>query len=84
MLVMIMLIGAIGVSLLLLYWRNGKRPFAIWGQACIIVGFGLIAYALLRARSYWIGLAFALSALWQVSAIALNKIREQRDRKIDL
>jgi hypothetical protein len=71
-------IGAIGFLLLFLFSRNGKLAYARWGQACVILGFAIIAFVLIRAKSFWIGGAFAISALWQIGAITINIIRKRR------
>ena len=78
MLLIICVIGALGCLLMFLSSRNGKQTYARWGQACVIFGFALIAYTLIRAKSFWIGSAFAVSALWQIGAIAMNMFRKRR------
>lgn len=77
-------IGAIGFLLLFLFSRNGKLAYARWGQACVIVGFAIIAFVLIRAKSFWIGGAFAISALWQIGAITINTVRKRRRNEVVL
>lgn len=73
------LVGAVGVSLSLLSLVGKKSlTLAMLGDAFVIVSFALLGYVLMRVGKLWTGLAFALSATWQIASIAQNAYRKRR------
>jgi len=79
MLGMIEVVGAVGIALLLIFRFTGQKAYAFWGQILLIVSFSLIAFVLIKVRSFWIGAAFAISAFVQIYALASTRIRKGRD-----
>ena len=72
------LIGAIGIILMLAFRFGAPKWCATCGQGLVLVSFTLIAYALLRAHSYWVGAGFAVAVLFTVVATTRGILRKHR------
>jgi hypothetical protein len=66
------------IGLLIAGQITGSKPLAFWGDIMLVVSFGVTAALLLRARSFWIGAAFAFPAIRQAYVLVVPKFRRAK------
>lgn len=76
MLFAIYLTGAVAILMMIAFRFGAPRSWSIWGQVLLLCSFSLIASALLRAHSYWLGSGFAVAVLYSVVATVRGRFRD--------
>ncbi len=63
------------VALLLASQFTGSKSLGLWGDIMLAISFGITSVMLLRAKSYWVGGAFAFPAVRQVYVLVAPRYR---------